>query len=127
MLQHCSMKEGSVRCGQKGPWGKGRCCPAPLGSYLPSSRASEEEEKEGQRGALNGQWYCLHRPLMRAGRQEVARGPRPTRAGAGVDGVLGTRSRDQWGRGQRPRVNSRAPGWCPHDQGGDPAPQIGAD
>lgn len=54
-LQH----EGRVSS-MRGPWGEGRCCPAPLGSYLPSSRASEEEEQEGHRGALNGQRYCLH-------------------------------------------------------------------
>ena len=41
--------------------------------------------------------------------------------------VLGTRSGDRRGRGQRPRRDSGAPGGRPRDQGGDPAPQAGAD
>lgn len=44
-----------------------------------------------------------------------------------MDGVLGTRSRDPRGRRQRPNEDSRAPGGRPRDQGGDPAPQAGAD
>lgn len=56
----------------------------------------------------------------------MAPGARTARAQAAVAGVLGTRSWGRRGRGQRPRRDSRAPGGRPRDQGGDPAPQAGA-
>lgn len=64
-------------------------------------------------------------PLLCGGRPGGGTGS-PARAEAEMAGVLGTRSGDRRGRGQRPRRDSGAPGGRPRDQGGDPAPQAGA-
>lgn len=92
--------------------GEGRCSRAPLGSHRPSSRASEVDGREGGEGSRPPAGQSAL-PLTREGRREVARGPRPARAEGAVDGVLGTRSRDPRGRGQRPSGDSQAPGGRP--------------
>lgn len=79
-----------------------------------------------RRRALDGQRDSLHCPCCAEAAREVAPGARTARAQAAVAGVLGTRSWGRRGRGQRPRRDSRAPGGRPRDQGGDPAPQAGA-
>lgn len=115
MLQHCSMKEGSVRCGQEGPFGPKEgvaehlWAPTAVFEGLGSGRA----ESWGSRPPA-GQSALL---LLRGGRPGGGTGSL-ARAETSVAGVLGARSRGT-GRGA-----GSGRGGTPGHLAGVPAPRA---
>lgn len=121
-LQH-EGRVGSVRPGRSFE-AKERCSQKPLGSHRWCSRTSEVERRRRRRGGLEGQRDSLHCHCCAEAAREWAEVPGQARAEAAV---LSARSEGPQGLWQQPSRDSRAPGGRPRDQGGDPAPQAGAD
>ncbi|XP_078207409.1 uncharacterized protein LOC144579547 [Callithrix jacchus] len=122
-LQH----EGRVvvRRGQESPFGPKEGVAGHLRAATARARPEWRARGDGGGGALNGRRDSLHRPCC----AEAAPG-RGTRSPAWRGGSAWGPQREAWGpagREQWPSRDSWAPGGCPRDQGGDPAPQAGAD
>lgn len=126
MLQHCSMKEGSVRGGQQGLFGPKEGVAEQLWAATARPRGPRQWKGRGEGVYTASRTVCMAPAARRPpGRWHGV--PGPARAEAAVAGFLGARSGHRRRRGQRPSRDSPAPGGRPRDQGGDPAPQAGAD